>query len=115
MALTPENLSAIQAITQEVADRKQEELAVMIGNNFHKLEQRFQSLEPQLRHLNEKLDENIQQTDDIKLALAGHSLLLHRIDRRNHDQQQRLDQHEIRLRRLEKHQGLRPLAETPRD
>ena len=116
MALSKEDLQSIRQITQEVtaevADRKQEELAVMINSSFQKVEKRFEAVDHHLRSVDKRLDEQTKQTSDIKLALADHGLLLHRIDRRTHDQQQRFDQHEIRLRRLEKHQGLRPLPGT---
>ncbi len=92
MALTPDDLQAIRLITQEVtvevADRKQEELAVMISHSFEKVEKRFEAVDQHLRIIDRRLDEQTQQTDDIKLTLTDHSLLLHRIDRRTHDQQQ---------------------------
>lgn len=116
MTLSKEDLQSIRQITQEVtaevADCKQEQLAVMINSSLEKVEKRFEAVEQHLRSVDKRLDEQTTQTADIKLTLADHGLLLHRIDRRTHDQQQRLDHHEMRLRRLEKHQGLRPLPGT---
>lgn len=112
MALTQEDLQSIRAITEEVAAQKQEELAVMISKSFQKVEHYFGGMEQRLKGLDKRFDEQALHVADIKLTLTDHSLLLHRIDRRTHDQQQRLDQHEIRVRRLEKHQGLRPLPGT---
>ncbi len=56
MALTPDDLQAIRLITQEVtaevADRKQEELAVMINSSFQNVEKRFEVVEKRFQGLN---------------------------------------------------------------
>lgn len=107
MALSQEDLKAIRDITEEVVDRKQDELAIMIKTSFDRVEQRFGGIE-------ERLDKEAQQIGDIKITLGDQGQLLHRMDRRTHEQQQTLTEHEIRLRRIEKHEGLRPLPGATR-